>query len=182
MPVTIRANLGLRVFMGLIIAFQLLINTAILPAFSTAPSAFLYGSMFGALAIPAWLVATSKISADRDSVQLINMWSTKRIPMDTVRWIAVDNGFEVVLNSGKREGSTAVAQSLIGAIGKYPSARRARTRIEESLGRQFDDPSQWCPDTSTVETRPRVAAIGWGAAYALGAGLLTLLIFLATHS
>lgn len=182
MTVTVRANPGLRVVMGAIIAFQLLINTAIVPAFPTALEAMLYGCMFGTLAIPAWLVATSKIRATTDSISLTNMWTVKEIPLQTVRWIAVDNGFEVVLNSGRREGSTAVAQSLIGAIGKYPSARRARRHIEEGLGRNFEDPSEWQKDTADVQTNPRLGAFLWGILYALAAGLLTLSIFFGTRS
>lgn len=106
------------------------------------------------------------------STSLVNVWTTASVPLTEVACLSAEDGFEVVLNSGRREASAAISTSLIGAVAGYPSARRAIGTIERWLRRDLSTNPGWQPSAGTVSRTLRWKAIGWCVLYALVVGVV----------
>lgn len=174
---TIRASMGLRALMTAVILFTLMASWMVLPSPNQRIESALVATLFGAFSIPALLLATTAIVVVRDiEITLVNMWTTVTIPLGEVASLSAMNGFEVILRSGRRETSSAISHSLIGAISGYPSAKRAIRKIEHFLERDLSTHQSWEPSRERETRRLRSSAIGWTSAYALLVGLVAYVI------
>jgi hypothetical protein len=159
--------------MAVAVMFILMVSWLVLPSPDKRTENALFAALFGVFTFPSLLVATTAIIVRRDAgIILVNMWTIVTIPLSEVASLSAENGFEVVLKSGRRESSSAIANSLIGTIAKYPSARRAIRRVEQFLGRDLSTPQNWQPGGADVTRRLRLRAMSGCLAYALFVGVV----------
>ncbi|RBY97961.1 hypothetical protein DQ237_03450 [Blastococcus sp. TF02-8] len=174
----IRANPGLRVALVLYLLFMLMWGWLAAPfAEQSSLRCALVATLTGVLAAPALLLGTTAIVVGRDGyLTLVNLWVAVTIPWEDVSHLSAEDGFQVVLRSGRKESSSAIATSLIGTIARYPSARRAIRTIEEFLGQDLSTPRAWQSGDVDTQRTFRSVAVAWAGAYALFVGCVAYLI------
>jgi hypothetical protein len=132
-------------------------------------------SASGALAVgvvTGFLVGTCRIVGDPNGyVEVINLFATRRVPVDLIVHVTATRGMRIVLASNREIGSLAYGESLLGHSLGYPRSTRAANRIQAFVDSMRAVSSARADDVRPVETRLRVGAL----ASALALGLLLIL-------
>jgi hypothetical protein len=116
------------------------------------------GLVIGA-AVAAWyLLGTARVVVHQDAVELVSWAVAYQVPFDQIRAASAETGFELVLVSGRRVGTIALGNSLIGQVAGQRRAKRVAHRLQELTGiGTAIDPQTWHQDSVTA--RPRFRAV-----------------------
>ncbi|MCU1483179.1 MAG: hypothetical protein JWQ19_3965 [Subtercola sp.] len=121
-------------------------------------------------AVAAWyLLGTARVVVRQGTVELVGWAAAYQVPFDQIHAASAEAGFQLVLVSGRRVGTIALGDSLIGQVTGQRRANRVAHRLQELTGiGTAIDPQTWHQDSVTA--RPRFRAISHALA------LITLLV------
>lgn len=125
-----------------------------------------------------YLLATCRIVGQPSgSVDVVDLVVTRRVPMGAIDDIRADAGLELVLSSGRRIGSFAYGQSLLGDVLGYPRSVAAAGRITDFIAAHRNSgPASDPARSADVETRLRAGALT--TAVSLGAVLVLVALLI----
>lgn len=92
-------------------------------------------------------------------VRLVSLFSYHEVELAEIASVDCSGGFEIVLVSGRRIGTVALGDSVLGQITGHRRAHRVARRLERAVpgfGRS-SAPNSWRQDS--VEGRPRTVAV-----------------------
>jgi hypothetical protein len=94
------------------------------------PSSLLYG----AVAMVLYLIGTTRVVVGRNVIELVSLVVTYKVPLDQIAGSSTNAGFQLVLVSGRRVGTMALGDSLLGQIMGQRRAHRVARRLLQSTG------------------------------------------------
>jgi hypothetical protein len=78
------------------------------------------------------LLASARIvGSTAGYIDVIGLFLQRRIPIDEIVDVTPDKGLKIRMTSGRRIGSIAYGQSLLGELSGYPRSKRTAVRIKE---------------------------------------------------
>jgi hypothetical protein len=154
-----RPSLGLLVFVwaAIVLAFAFCWGGLAQPP--NDPSNIVPIGLVIGTAVAAWyLLGTARVVVRQGTVELVSWAVAYQIPFDQIRAASAEAGFELVLVSGRRVGTIALGDSLIGQMTGQRRANRVAHRLQELTGiGTAEEPQTWQQDSVTA--RPRFRAV-----------------------
>ena len=112
--------------------------------------------VYGVLMMALYLMGTTRVAVRSDLVELVSLARTYKVPFDQIAGVSTDAGFELVLVSGRRVGTMALGDSLIGRLMGQRRAHRVARRLQQLTGIGVAGPlDNWRQDAVGAELRHR---------------------------
>lgn len=110
-------------------------------------------------AVASWyLLGTARVVVRQGTVELVSWAVAYQVPFDQIHATSAEAGFELVLVAGRRVGTIALGDSLIGQVTGQRRANRVAHRLQTLTGIGVAvEPQAWHQDSVTA--RPRFRAI-----------------------